>query len=365
MIYQDQFRDEKTANVLIKLIQKVPLKKSVNIMEVCGTHTHAAARFGIRSILPPEVRLISGPGCPVCVTSGTYVDQALYLAAMPNVIITTFGDMFRVPGSDSSLQRLKAEGAQVRVVYSPRDALKIAGGNPDKTIVFLGVGFETTAPLSAAAILEAEESGLDNFCILAGFKTLPNALEALAQLPGLKVDGFLCPGHLSVITGLGIYEDFVKKHKIPCVVAGFELLDVLEGIRLLLEQISEGKAEVKNEYTRAVRPQGNPKAAALLNKVFEPVDSHWRGIGVIPGSGLAIRKEYSLFDAEKRFNLPRMKWNPPKGCVCGEILIGAKTPPQCPSFGKVCTPENPLGACMVSSEGTCAAYYRFRKPAAV
>lgn len=362
MKYKDEFQRTDLAEKIAGAIGKIPLERPLSLMEVCGTHTHAIARFGIRSMLPEKINLLSGPGCPVCVTPNDYIDHALALAELPGVIISTFGDMFRVPGSYSSLQEMKSRGCDIRVVYSPRDALNLSVKNPQKKVVFLGVGFETTAPAIAASILEAKAGGIDNFFALAGFKTLPNALHALAEMPGLNLDGLICPGHLSVVTGTGIYREMAEKFKVACVVTGFEPLDILDGIRLLVLQIAEGRAEVENEYSRIVRTEGNMKALSIMNEVFEAVDSRWRGIGVIPGSGLAFRKEYADFDASMVFDVAIPEPRYAKGCVCGQILTGVKIPLDCPLFAGTCTPENPVGACMVSSEGTCAAYYRYRAP---
>ena len=360
MKYKDEYQRSDLASAIAEEIGKIHIDRKINLMEVCGTHTHAISRFGIRSMLPEKVNLLSGPGCPVCVTPNDYIDHALELSQVPDVIITTFGDMFRVPGSYNSLQEMKGKGGDIRIVYSPANAVDLAKKNPEKQVVFLGVGFETTVPTIAASVLQAQAEGITNFSVLAGFKTLPNTLKTLAESPKLQLDGLICPGHLSVITGTKIYEPVAEKYHIACVVTGFEALDILEGIRLLLLQVSSGDIKVENEYSRIVKPEGNIKATALMNKVFKPCDSRWRGIGVIPQSGLEFREEFFDFDASKKFDveIPPSKY--PKGCICGEILTGVKNPLQCPLFGKVCTPENPVGACMVSSEGTCSAYYRYR-----
>ncbi|MCE1245346.1 MAG: hydrogenase formation protein HypD [Firmicutes bacterium] len=359
MKYRDEFAREDLAEAFSRIIKDIGLTENINLMEVCGTHTHSIAKYGIRDMLPPNIRLLSGPGCPVCVTPNLFIDQLTVLAEMPGVIITTFGDMVRVPGSFSSLQETKGRGADVRICYSPDDAVRIAEENPDKKVVFAGVGFETTAPGVAAAIIDAGEKNLSNFFVLAGFKTLPNALRALAQMPDLNLNGLICPGHLSVVTGTSIYREMAEVFKIPCVISGFEALDILETIRLLLLQISEGRAEVENGYSRVVRDEGNPKAMAILGEVFRETDSVWRGIGNISSSGLVLNEKYSRFDALNLINVNIPAPVEPSFCICGQILTGVKTPADCPGFGKACTPDNPAGACMVSSEGACAAWYRF------
>jgi len=357
--HKDEYARTDVAEKLAGAIRKIPLSRQINIMEVCGTHTQAIARLGIRSMLPGSVRLLSGPGCPVCVTGNDFIDHAIALSALPGVIITTFGDLFRVPGSYYSLQLAKGKGADVRIVYSSTNSLEIARQNPDKKVIFLGVGFETTAPTIAATIIRAHSERINNFFVLSGFKTIPNALKYLAELPDLKLDGLIAPGHLSTVTGIRLYEEIADKYGISSVITGFEALDILEGIRLLCGMIGEGKAGVINEYSRVVKVEGNKKAQALTGQVFEPEDSNWRGIGVIQNSGLKIREEYSALDARKAFkvNLPPVKEK--AGCICGKVLTGVSTPFECPNFGKVCTPIDPIGACMVSSEGTCAAYYKY------
>ncbi len=360
MKYKDEFQRNDLAEVVAAAINAIPLDKQINLMEVCGTHTHAISRYGIRSMLPEKVNLLSGPGCPVCVTPNEYIDHALAIAALPGVITITFGDMFRVPGSYSSLQKVKGEGADVRIVYSPSRAVEIAKKNPDKKVVFLGAGFETTAPTIAATIMQAKVEGVKNFSVLPGFKTLPNALKTLAESPELRLDGLICPGHLSVITGTKLYEQVAEKYHIACVVTGFEALDILEGIRLLLLQISSGKAIVENEYSRIVKSEGNMKAMALMYEIFHDCNSIWRGIGDIPGSGLEFNEAYKEFDASEIFSVEIPPAKHPEACICGQILTGVKKPGDCPLFAKLCTPENPIGACMVSSEGTCSAYYRYR-----
>ena len=353
----DAFRDPQIARHLIARITRTS-RKPVRFMEVCGTHTVAIFRSGIRSLLPETISLLSGPGCPVCVTAQQEIDAFIALAREPDTIVATFGDLIRVPGSGSSLQQEKADGADVRIVYSTVDAVDLARDNPDKRVVFLGVGFETTAPTVAAAILAAHRQKLGNFSVVSAHKTVPPALEALAG-GKINIDGFLLPGHVSVIIGLDAYQPFFDAHRVPCVVAGFEPIDLLESIAMLVDQVESERPALTNGYPRAVSPAGNPKAVAVMNEVFQVADAEWRGIGTIPDSGLAIRDAYAAYDAVNVFGI-RLKPVPePKGCACGDILTGVKTPPQCPLYRRVCNPMAPVGPCMVSSEGTCAAYYRY------
>lgn len=344
--------------------------RPLTFMEVCGTHTMAAAKSGLRSLLPPAVRLISGPGCPVCVTPVGYVDHALALAALPDLCLTTFGDLLKVPGSTHvkgpppTLLRAKAEGADVRVCYSPLNALEIARAEPRKQVVFLGVGFETTAPTIAAAVQTADREGLANFSVLGAHKTIPEAMVVLATSGELRLDGFLCPGHVSVILGPEVYEPLARDHHQPCVIAGFETAEILRGVAALVGQVAAGVARVENTYPGPVRPGGNPKARAVLDDVFEPCDSVWRGVGEIPHSGLAFRERYARFDAARRFDVAVPEPREPRGCRCGDVLRGVLDPALCPLFGKACTPDNPVGACMVSSEGSCAARYHYAEVAA-
>ena len=331
----------------------------MTLMEVCGTHTMAIYQHGIRALLPDNIRLISGPGCPVCVTPIGYIDHAIALARRPNTIITTFGDMIRVPGSSSSLQREQASGATIKVVYSPLDAVAIAAKNPEKDVVFLGVGFETTTPTIAGAILTAEQQGLKNFFVLGSHKTIPAPMAVLLNDPELKVDGYLCPAHVSAIIGSDAYVPLVEQFKVAAVITGFEPLDVLQGVLMLARQIVNGEAKVETQYSRIVRPEGNPKAREILYKVFEPCDARWRGIGDIPDSGLQIRPEYAAFNAVEQLPVDVEAPVEHQGCQCGEILKGKVSPKDCPLFKSVCTPEEPVGACMVSSEGTCAAEYKY------
>ncbi len=357
-LFSEDFRDPILAQSLLRGIAR-RATRPMRLMEVCGTHTMAIFRHGIRALLPPTITLLSGPGCPVCVTDAQEIDAFIALSQHDEVIVATFGDLIRVPGSYTSLQKESAEGADVRVVYSAMDAVALAQAHPDKTVVFLGVGFETTAPTIAAAILSAQALGLANFCVYAAHKTVPPALSALMGHPAVAIDGFLLPGHVSVIIGMNAYRDFFQAHPTPCVVAGFEPLDLLQAIDALVAQIADGAPALENGYPRAVTDRGNPKARAVMDQVFTPCDARWRGLGPIAGSGLAIRPALARFDAARRFKLAVVEMPPPKGCSCGEILIGLKTPPQCPLFRKRCTPMDPVGPCMVSSEGTCAAYYRY------
>jgi hydrogenase expression/formation protein HypD len=337
-------------------------RQTVRFMEVCGTHTVSIFRSGIRSLLPARISLISGPGCPVCVTAQQEIDAFIALARQADTLVATFGDLIRVPGSGSSLQQEKADGADVRIVYSSFDAVDLARENPGKRVVFLGVGFETTAPTVAAAILTARQRRLDNFFVASAHKTVPAALDALAG-GGINIHGFLLPGHVSVIIGLDAYRPFFDTYRVPCVVAGFEPIDLLQAIASLVDQVESGRPGLENAYPRAVTAAGNPKARAIMNKVFEPVDADWRGLGTIAASGLAIREEYAAFDAVKAFDMHLKPSPEPKGCACGQILTGMKIPPECALYKTVCNPMTPVGPCMVSSEGTCAAYHRYHSGA--
>ncbi len=337
--------------------------RAANLMEVCGTHSHAIARHGIKQLLPPGVRMLSGPGCPVCVTPLGDLDLAIALAGRPGVILTTFGDMMRVPGSRSSLSLEKAAGRDVRIVYSPLEAVALAQREPAAQVVFVGVGFETTTPMVAAAVLQARGLGLGNFSVICAHKTIPAALAALLSSEDVRIDGFLCPGHVSTIIGLAPYEHVAREYGVPCVVAGFEPDEIMAGLRLLLAQLDAGVARAENAYPRFVKPAGNPRAQATVAEVFAPADAVWRGIGVIPGSGLKFREAFVGFDAERRFavELPPVAEN--IACRCGAILRGALAPPECPLFGTACLPGSPVGPCMVSSEGACAAAFRYERSA--
>jgi hydrogenase expression/formation protein HypD len=353
-------------NTLVQNIEELSKRvgRDVRLMEVCGTHTMAAFRSGLRQLLPDRVRLVSGPGCPVCVTDPSYLDAAIDLCGRPGVVIATFGDLVRVPGTDSSLEQERAAGASVRIVYSPSDALVLARECPSKKVVFLGVGFETTAPTVAWAIWRAARDGVQNFFVLCAHKTMPRAMDALLRDKETKIDGFLCPGHVSVITGAQIYRFICERYRIPCVVSGFEAWDILKSAEMLLRQLAEGRAEVENEYSRSVSEHGNVAAQRLMEDVFEPCNAVWRGIGDIAGSGLAIRDKYERFDAAKALGVqfPQARVNPL--CACGSVLRGVTSPPECRLFGRPCSPAHPIGPCMVSGEGVCAAYYKYERTAA-
>lgn len=357
MKYIDEFRDFKLVTKLAGRIRKeADEKRSYSFMEVCGTHTMAIFRFALSGLLPSNIRLISGPGCPVCVTSNAYIDHAIAIAALPHVIVATFGDMLRVPGSRSSLEKEKAQGAVIKTVYSTVDALAIARRYPDKEIVFLGVGFETTVPTVAASIIAAKKENIHNYSVLSAHKTMPEALEVLMKDGDVAVDGFLLPGHVSAIIGTRPYEFLPRKYGVRCVVAGFEPVDIMQSILMLIEQ---KRPAVEIQYKRIMSPSGNAIARAVIDKVFEPCTSQWRGIGTVKNSGLAIREKFSAFDAARKFNLKIPPTHENKACICGAVLKGIKTPPECPLFSKICNPDNPVGACMVSTEGTCAAYYKY------
>jgi len=334
------------------------LGRPLTFMEVCGTHTHSIAEAGLRRMLAPAVRLISGPGCPVCVTPIDYMDRAVALARLPDVILCTFGDLMRVPSSSSSLERESAAGGDVRIVYSARDALRIARENPARRVVFLGVGFETTLPTVAAALAEAQENGLENLLVLPGAKLIEPPLRALIADGDVRVDGFLLPGHVSVVLGADFYRFLEEELHVPGVIVGFTPVDVLRGVLALVRQALDGRPRVENLYARVVTPAGNRVARDLMARFFEPEDTRWRGLGEIPLSGLALRSEFERHDAT-RIDVELDAPCEPRGCRCGEVLKGAIEPPECPLFDRSCTPENPVGACMVSSEGTCAAWYRY------
>jgi len=356
MKYVDEFRNRHIIDKLAVAIRDAVEDRTYNIMEVCGTHTMNIFRFGLKDILPKNIRLISGPGCPVCVTPNEFIDKAIWLANRDDVIIATFGDMFKVPGSRSSLEKEKARGARIKMVYSSIDALSLAKSNPDKEVVFLGIGFETTVPTVAQSILIAKKENIKNCSVLCGHKTMPEALKVLAEDKDVNIDGFLLPGHVSTIIGSKPYEFLAKKFGKKCVIAGFEPVDILQAILMLIRQKTP---KVEIQYTRITDESGNALAQKRIEKVFRKTRSAWRGIGLIDGSGLEIRNEFSEFDAESKFNPKVEDPMEDKGCFCGQILRGMKTPFDCRLFGKVCKPENPVGACMVSSEGTCAAYYKY------
>jgi len=358
MRFVDEFRDPAVAKQLVAKLHHT-VTQPLTVMEICGTHTMAIFRYGIRGLLPAGFRLVSGPGCPVCVTPQGYIDEAVTLSRRHDVIITTFGDMMRVPGTDTSLLQEKSAGTDIRVVYAPLDAVHIAAANPGKQVVFLGVGFETTAPIVGLTILEAARLGLSNYSVFSAHKMVPPAMQALVTDEELGIQGFLCPGHVSTVIGAEPYRFLADKHGIPAVIAGFESIDVLQGLVKLAELVLHKRAEVINSYSRVVKWDGNGHALAILDKVFMKSPSVWRGIGLIPDSGLAVRPEYARFDARTVFGIDALDKEIPSGCSCGEILKGKKTPPDCRLYKTVCTPENPIGSCMVSSEGTCAAYYKY------
>ncbi|MCD7758033.1 MAG: hydrogenase formation protein HypD [Clostridiales bacterium] len=347
---------------LLQGIQEMELSGPVCLMEVCGTHTMAIAKAGLRQLLPDGVELRSGPGCPVCVTPAGVMDGVLALSETPGLILTTYGDLMRVPGSTpgDDLQRRRAMGADVRWVYSPMDALELAQAEPDKQVVFLGVGFETTAPGTALAVLEAQRRGIKNFSLLCLLKRTEPALRALIARPDFRVNGFLCPGHVAAITGAEAFRFLPEEYNLPAVVSGFETGDLLAAVYALLAQIRDGAPRLENEYTRVVSPQGNPAALALLEQVLEPVDSVWRGLGEIPDSGLGLRKDFRAFDAAERFSFRPGQRVENAGCRCGAIICGQLNPQDCPLFGTACQPEHPVGPCMVSSEGACAAAYKYQ-----
>jgi len=364
MKYFDEYRDAAIAENILANIRATSTRE-IRLMEVCGTHTVAIFRNGIRGILPENISLLSGPGCPVCVTSNEDIDKTLYIAKQKDVILPTFGDMIKVPGSNSSLEEERARGADIRVVYSALDALDIARRNPQKMVVLLGIGFETTSPTIASVILSAEKEGIANFFILVSHKLIPPAMKVLLDAEDVGIDAFLCPGHVSTIIGSIPYEFIPRDYGVPCVIAGFEPLDILQSILMAVQQIERKEREglkpdcAEIEYRRAVRPEGNTTALKTLYEVFEICDVRWRGLGMVPQSGLRLKERYRQFDAEVAFDIKVNSSREPKGCLCGEILRGAKIPMDCQLFGKRCTPEEPVGPCMVSSEGTCAAYFKY------
>ncbi|MBU6391832.1 MAG: hydrogenase formation protein HypD [Planctomycetota bacterium] len=378
MKYIDEFRQKNAAQAILKKIHEIS-KKKCNIMEICGTHTHAISKYGIRNALPPNICLISGPGCPVCVTSAGDVNRVIEFSKREkDVILATFGDMMRVPGTESSLQEQKAAGRDIRVVYSPLGAIDIAMAKPEKEVILFAVGFETTVPTVAATVLMAKDKGIKNFSVFALHKLTPPAMKALLDLGELNLHGFICPGHVTTIIGANAYRFIAEDYHAPCVVAGFEPLDAIHGLYMLVKQLEEGRNDIEIQYKRVVTWNGNVKAQKIIEQVFEICDSSWRGIGTIPMSGLRLKEEFADFNAEKRFGIKSETFEKPldmildlrldngdlkseiqTGCACGEVLRGLLIPNQCPLFGKVCSPETPVGPCMVSFEGTCAAYYKY------
>ena len=360
MKYVDEYRDADRARRLAEAIRRTATR-GWSIMEICGGQTHAIIRFGIDEALPPSLRLIHGPGCPVCVTPIEIIDKAVALASRPEVIFCSFGDMLRVPGSEKDLLTVKSEGGDVRVVYSPIDAVNLAREHADRQVVFFAIGFETTAPANAMAVTMAAKLALKNFSVLVSHVLVPPAMRAVLDSPLNQVQGFLAAGHVCTITGIDEYRPLAEQYKVPIVVTGFEPLDILQGILMCVKQLEEGRFEVENQYARSVRPEGNRPALRQVRKVFQVVPRKWRGIGEIPQSGLALRPEYGPFDADERFALKQITAEEPAECIAGEVLQGHRKPHDCPAFGIRCSPENPLGAPMVSSEGACAAYYRYRR----
>lgn len=359
MKYIDEYR-KKDLIFAVSAELRWASKKEISMMEVCGGHTMAIHRFGLKSLLPPTIRLLSGPGCPVCVSGQHFIDVAIAHSKIPGTIITTYGDLIRVPGSVSSLEKEKANGADIRIVYSALETVEIAKNSPDNRVVFLGVGFETTAPATAAAILQAQNQQVDNYFVLSAHKVMPPVMKALVE-DGVKIDGFIAPGHVTAITGTSIYQDLPKNYGLGVVVSGFEPVDLMQAILMLVEQIESGKPRVDSQYKRVVRNDGNLIAQRIMGQVFELRDDSWRGLGKIPKSGLKLRPEFSAFDVEVQFPIDVPHAPGPKGCICGLILRGLKTPPDCKLFGNKCTLSDPVGACMVSGEGTCATYYKYRQ----
>lgn len=358
MKFITEFRRSELAEGLISQIHRQS-KTPARLMEFCGGHTVTIFRYGIRQVLPKTINMVSGPGCPICVTANADLDKAIAFSQIPDVIIATFGDMLKVPGSYSSLQEVKANGADVRVVYSTMDALKIAEEDSNKSVVFLGIGFETTAPTIAASVLQAEEKEIRNYYVLSLHKLCPPVIQAILDSGEVKLDGLICPGHVSAIIGSHPWEFIARDYGIPCVVSGFEPLDILQCVDMLVAQIENGESKVEIAYRRGVRPEGNQQALKLMEQVFEPCPAQWRGIGEVPDSGLKLRREYQHFDAELAFDINPGPTYEPTGCICGDILRGVKTPLDCRLFGKACTPQYPVGPCMVSSEGSCSAYYLY------
>lgn len=360
MKYIDEYRDAASAEYFRRAIHKTTTRPWT-LMEVCGGQTHAIVKFGIDELLPAGIELVHGPGCPVCVTPLELIDKAINIACRPDVIFCSFGDMLRVPGSEKDLLVVKAGGGDVRIVYSPLDAVRIARENPEKEVVFFAVGFETTAPANAMAVHQAKQLGVENFSILVSHVLVPPAIEAVLSSPQCRVQGFLAAGHVCTVMGYTEYEPIAAKYRVPIVVTGFEPLDILQGIYMCVKQLEEDRHEVENQYARSVRKEGNQSAQNLVREVFQIVPRKWRGVGEIPKSGLGLTEAYSAFDAEQRFAVGDLAVDEPAECISGLVLQGIKKPNECPAFGTRCTPEHPFGATMVSNEGACAAYYRYRK----
>jgi hydrogenase expression/formation protein HypD len=351
------FRNKRTCTALVNQI-RAKSKTPTTIMEVCGGHTMALYRHGITGLLPSTLRMVSGPGCPVCVSDIRFIDHAIAFSRLPDVIIATYGDLIRVPGSTSSLEKEEAKGAAIKIVWSALDAITLATAHPDKRVVFLGIGFETTVPGTAIAVLEAQKTGVANFYALCSHKIMPPAMAALID-EGVRIDAYLCPGHVSVITGSGIYEPIAEKYHKPCVISGFEPADILQSILMIVRQVESGEASVGIQYTRVVHPEGNLRAQKMIADVFSPCDDWWRGLGVIPGSGLRLNDSFRNYDAAVALTVDVEKPREAAGCICGTILKGLQLPTECKLFAKACTPDTPVGACMVSSEGACSACYQY------
>jgi hydrogenase expression/formation protein HypD len=359
--YVDEFRSGELARALAsELAETMPPKRELALMEVCGGHTHAIYKHGIDELLPAGLELVHGPGCPVCVIPVGRVDDAVSLALEPNVIFTTFGDMMRVPGSKGSLLDARSQGADVRMVYSPLDALELARTNPEREVIFFAIGFETTAPSTAVTLLQARAEGIENFTVFCNHVTIGPPLKAILDAPELRLDGLIAPGHVSTVIGSHPYDFIASEYGRPVVVAGFEPLDILQSVLMLVRQLAEGRTEVENQYTRVVREQGNPRALEAIEQTMELRDSfEWRGLGSIPKSGLRLREEFAQWDAERRYTVPGISVPDHKACQCGQVLRGLVKPWECKVFGTACAPESPIGTCMVSSEGACAAYYHY------
>jgi hydrogenase expression/formation protein HypD len=358
--YVDEYRDREIVRNLVQSI-RTETTRPWTIMEICGGQTHAIVKHGLDTLLPPELTLVHGPGCPVCVTPLALIDKAVAIASLPDVIFTSFGDMLRVPGSDRDLLSVKAAGGDVRIVYSPLDAVKLARENPAKRVVFFAVGFETTAPANAMAVLQAERESLDNFFVLSAHVLVPPAIEAILSSPMNRVQGFLAAGHVCTVMGFDEYFPLANRFQVPIVVTGFEPVDILQGIHMAVRQLETGQANVENQYARVVRREGNPGAQETIHRVFEIIDRQWRGIGTIPMSGYGLQPAYHRFDADRHFAVQHIATREPAICIAGSVLQGLRKPHECAAFGTQCTPERPLGAPMVSSEGACAAYYRYSR----